>query len=326
MQGIIPGLLLALLVAAVATAGGVVLPVLGGPVLAIVLGVLLRSVVAPGPAYRAGISYAAKKVLQGAIVVSGFSLSLLTVVHTGLATLPITLVTIAVALVIAPVLGRWLRLHGAIRLLVGVGTAICGASAIAAVSTVIEPDEADVSLSIATVFLFNIIAVLVFPPLGHLMHLSEYAFGVWAGTAINDTSSVVAAGYAYGQSAGAQATIVKLTRATLILPIVAALAVAHVRHNRAQGVRIPWVRIVPWFIVWFLLAALVNTTGVIPAGWHRGIALLATFLITTALAAIGLQTEIAKLVRAGSRPLALGFLLWVAVAATSLAVQRAMGL
>ena len=323
---LLPGILLAAAVAAVAVLGAHAVPLVGAPVLAIVLGVLIRTIVPLPAPCKPGVAFCARTVLQAAIVVSGFGLSLAVVVRTGLGTLPVTLVTIAVALFLAPLLGRLLRVGGVLRLLVGVGTAICGASAIAAVSSVIEPDEAETALAIATVFFYNVVAVLVFPPIGHALALSQDAFGLWAGTAINDTSSVVAAGYAYGREAGDHATIVKLARATLILPIVAAIALWRARRQRAAGTRVPWRRIVPWFILWFLAAALANTAGIIPAAWHGGIAIAAIFLISVALAAIGLQTELVRLLRAGPRPLALGFLLWIAVALSSLATQRATGL
>ncbi len=322
----IPGLLAAATVAAVAVICAHVVPLAGAPVFAIVLGVAIRAVGPLPAACKPGISFSARMVLQAAIVVSGFALSLATVLRTGLGTLPVTLGTIAVALVLAPVLGRLLRLDAALRTLVGVGTAICGASAIAAVASVIEPEEADVALSIATVFFYNIVAVLVFPPIGHALGLGQQAFGLWAGTAINDTSSVVAAGYVYGRDAGDYATIVKLTRATLILPIVAAIALWRARARGSASARVPWKRIVPWFIVWFLAAALVNSSGVVPRSWHDPIATVAVFMISVALAAIGLQTELARLLRAGARPLALGFLLWVAVALSSLAIQHAGGM
>lgn len=293
--------------------------------LGILIGVVIRAAHPLPVALRPGVAYAARKVLQGAIIVSGLGLSFVTVVQTGIGTLPLTLLTIAVALLLAPVVGRALRIDWALRQLVGVGTAICGASAIAAVATVIDPPESEVALSIATVFFYNVVAVLLFPPLGHLMHMSQQAFGVWAGTAINDTSSVVAAGFSYGREAGAEATIVKLTRATMILPIVAMIALLKARREH-RGKGVPWRAIVPWFIVWFLVAALVNTTGVIPVTWHAAIAFVATFLITTALAAIGLQTELGRLVRTGAAPLALGLVLWIAVAVSALAVQRVMGL
>jgi uncharacterized integral membrane protein (TIGR00698 family) len=323
---VIPGLLCAAAVAAVAVLCARAVPLVGAPVLAIVLGVAIRALTPLPQQWRPGIAFSARAVLQAAIVVSGFGLSLATVVRTGLATLPVTLGTIAVALVLAPLLGRMLRLERMLQTLVGVGTAICGASAIAAVSSVLEPDEADVALSIATVFFYNILAVLVFPPIGHALHLAQDAFGLWAGTAINDTSSVVAAGYAYGREAGDHATIVKLTRATLILPIVAAIALWRARAKRSEGAGVPWKRIVPWFILWFLAAALVNGSGLIPPSWHDGLAAVAVFSISVALAAIGMQTELARLLRAGARPLALGFMLWVAVAFSSLAIQRMTGL
>jgi uncharacterized integral membrane protein (TIGR00698 family) len=157
------------------------------------------------------------------------------------------------------------------------------------------------------------------------MAMTQTQFGVWAGTAINDTSSVVAAGFAYGNDAGTEATIVKLTRATLILPIVGLLAIARARRMRGDGKPVPWRRIVPWFILWFLVAALVNSSGVVPLGRHAAIAAVATFLISTALAAIGLHTDLRALFKTGVRPLLLGFVLWVAVALSSLAIQRVTG-
>lgn len=301
-------------------------PLVGAPVFALLLGVGIRAVTAFPERYHPGFAFAGRTVLQAAIVVSGFGLSLAVVLRTGLGTLPVTLGTIAVALIAAPIVGRMLGLQSPLRTLIGVGTAICGASAIAAVSSVLEPDEADIALAIATVFFYNIVAVLVFPPIGHALGLSQEAFGLWAGTAINDTSSVVAAGYIYGRDAGDHATIVKLTRATLILPIVAVIAFRHARVTRAAGSHVPWRRIVPWFILWFLVAALVNSTGIVPAGWHDGIARTAIFLISVALAGIGVQTQLPRVLRAGPRPLALGFVLWIAVALSSLAIQRATGL
>ena len=324
---IVLGAFAALVVAAAAAFLARLLPLIGTPVLAIVLGVVIRAV-APLPASsRAGLAFSSKRVLQAGIVVSGFSLSFATVVRTGLATLPLTLVTIAVALILGRLLGRLFRVDGALRQLVSVGTAICGASAIGAVATVIDPEEGAVPLSIATIFFYNIVAVLIFPPLGHLMHMTQEAFGIWAGTAVNDTSSVVAAGYAYGHQAGAEATVVKLARASLILPLVAVIALRRARGRAtSRNESVPWMKIVPWFIVWFLLAAVVNSTGIVPSWWHGPIAEVAVFLIGIALAAIGLQTELRTLLRTGARPLALGFCLWVAVALSSLGVQHLSGL
>jgi uncharacterized integral membrane protein (TIGR00698 family) len=319
------GVLVAAAIALGATLAARVVPLAGAPVLAIVLGILVRLARPVPQAWVPGVRFSAKTVLQTAIVLSGFGISLGAVIHTGWETLPVTVGTIAVALVLAPLAGRLLGLEPTLEHLVGVGTAICGASAIAAVASVIEPLEADVALAIATIFFYNVVAVFAFPPLGALMHMTQSQFGVWAGTAINDTSSVVAAGYAYGTEAGEHATIVKLTRATFILPLVAIVAVVHARAQRERGAQVPWRRVVPWFIVWFVAAACVNATGIVPSGLHPAITAASTFLISMALAAIGLQTEVARLVRSGARPLALGFILWVAVAGVSLLLQRATG-
>jgi uncharacterized integral membrane protein (TIGR00698 family) len=325
MRTVSRGLLVAAAIAVAASYLARFAPLLGAPVLAIVFGMIVRACVTLPPALGPGIKFTSKFVLQAAIIVSGFGLSLAAVAKTGWETLPVTLGTIAVALVLAPLVGRLLGIESTLEHLIGVGTAICGASAIAAVASVIEPVEADVALAIATIFFYNIVAVLTFPAIGAALHLTQSQFGVWAGTAINDTSSVVAAGYAYGSEAGEHATIVKLTRAAFILPVVAIVAVAHARAKRARGVHVPWGNVVPWFILWFVAAACVNSTGIIPAGWHAGITLLSTFLIAMALGAIGLQTDVAHLLRSGARPLALGFVLWVAVAAVSLFLQHATG-
>ena len=318
----IPGLFVCAAFAVLATYLAPFAPILGAPVIAILLGVLVRSFISMPASLVPGIAYAAKTVLQAAIIVSGFAISLSAIWRTGFGTLPVTLGTIAVALGLAPFIGRFLGLDVKLRELVSIGTAICGASAIAAVSSVIEPTEADVSLAIATIFFYNVVAVLTFPLLGHAMGLTQTQFGVWAGTAINDTSSVVAAAFAYGHDAGTHATIVKLTRATLILPIVGTIGVLHARAERDAGLGVPWSKIVPWFILWFLAAALANSVGLVPAAWHSGIADMSTFLISVALAAIGLQTALGKLFSAGIRPLTLGFVLWVAVAVSSLVLQR----
>lgn len=320
-----PGIAVALAIAGVATALAQVLPLVGAPVIAIVLGILLQGRCGPAALTAPGLHFSSRSLLQAAIVISGLGVSFNAVLRTGIATLPVTLITVAIALALTPFIGRLLHLDRPLSTLVGVGTAICGASAIAAVSTVLESTQAETALAIATIFFYNVLAVLVFPPIGHLMQMTQSTFGTWAGTAINDTSSVVAAGVVYGREAAIQATIVKLTRATLILPLVAAIALAEMRFGRKRSGPIAWQRIVPWFIVWFLIAAIVNGLVAIPSAWRGPIGALSSFLIATALAAIGLQTETRHLLRTGIRPLVLGFVLWIAVAVASLLVQRAVG-
>lgn len=331
LGGKVPGLAVAVLIAAVATAGGELVPVVGGPVLAILLGVLAGVAV---PGLRAvrlspGYAFASRTVLQLSIVVLGTGLSLQQVVQVGGESLPVMLGTLAVALGGAWLLGRLLGVRGDTQTLIGVGTGICGASAIAATSAVLKPKEADVAYALGTIFTFNVAAVLLFPPLGQLMGMSSHAFGLWAGTAVNDTSSVVAASYAYGGDAGSYGIVVKLTRTLTLIPIVLVLALLAARRDARSGRMslrtLPWHRLVPPFLIGFLVAAGLDSAGLIPASWHEPLSTAGTFLITTALAGIGLSLKPADLRAAGHRPLLMGALLWVAVAASSLGLQTLTG-
>jgi uncharacterized integral membrane protein (TIGR00698 family) len=311
---------LALTAAAVAL--GRLVPLVGGPVFGIVLGVLAGLFV---PALRAdrcrpGYNLAAKGLLQLSIVVLGTGLSLQQVASVGGSSLPVMLGTLAIALGGAWVFGRLLGVRGDTQTLIGVGTAICGASAIAATTAAINPKRSSVAYALATIFTFNVVAVLTFPPLGHLLGLSPEAFGLWAGTAINDTSSVVAAGYAYSQQAGDQALVVKLTRSLMLVPIVLVLVVLKSRSSGSSK-RLPWRKLVPFFLIGFLAAAGLRTAGLVPLGWLPTLSLIGTVLITSALVAIGLSLRPKELRDTGPRPLLLGAILWVLVAAGSLAIQ-----
>ena len=318
------GFALALAVALVAAVLGRHAPIVGAPVFAIVLGVAIAAVREPGPALRPGIKFASKQLLQWSIVLLGAHLSLSEIVQGGAQSLPVMLGTLIIVLVLAYVVGRALGLDRDIRRLVGIGTAICGGSAIAAVASVIEADQADIAYSLGVVFLFNVVAVVIFPALGHLLQLTQHAFGLWAGTAINDTSSVVAAAFAYGREAGNDAVIVKLTRTTLIVPIVLYYGWRRIRYARSgQGDgAIRWREIIPWFILWFLIVAAINSLGLIPAAAQAPLQEVALFAITVALAGVGLGTELEKIRSAGLRPLVLGAVLWAAIAVSSLAIAR----
>ncbi|MGW4102722.1 YeiH family protein [Streptomyces sp. NPDC004976] len=334
----VPGLVLAAGVAAVATLVGTWFPLVGGPVSGIVMGVALAAVRRPSKRLQPGIATAGRFVLQVAVVLLGCQLSLTQVVSVGGSSLPVMLGSLAACLVAAYFVGRMLGIGRDLRTLIGVGTSICGASAIAAVTPVIGAASADVAYAVSTIFLFNIAAVLVFPFLGHLLDMSQQAFGLFAGTAVNDTSSVVAAAATFGDEAGQYAVVVKLTRTLLIIPIclwlaaltkrraVAAVAVVEggaPRPRRAALVNV--VRLVPWFLVGFLLTALVNTLGLIPDRAHPGLGTLSVFLITVSLSAIGLMTDLRGLRRAGVRPVLLGACLWGVVSVTSLLLQYLSG-
>lgn len=322
----LPGLVLTLVIAIAAYLLGQHFRLVGGPVIGIVLGILVANVISLPTRVRPGILFASKQVLQWSIIALGFGLSLNQVAKTGLQSLSVTLVTMSVAFVAAWALGRWLRVHDDLKILIGVGTAICGGSAIAAVTPILRPDEHDTAFAISTIFLFNLVAVLLFPLLGHLLHLSDLGFGMWAGTAINDTSSVVAAGYSYSRTAGDFATIVKLTRATLIIPVCIALAIAvAVREKRRGGSDFKLSRIFPWFILWFLVASALRSAGLVPAVLQAPLHEAAEFLIVVALTAVGLSANLRRMASTGVRPIVLGLGVWAAVAVSSLAVQLVMG-
>lgn len=327
----VPGLLLAVVIGLLALLLGRWAPLIGGPVIGIVLGIVVRNLLSPGDRYTPGIAFAGKKVLQWSIIALGFGLSLNQVAKTGLESLSVTLVTMTVAFLAAWLLGRWLGVHDKLKILIGVGTAICGGSAIAAVTPIIRPDDHDTAFAISTIFLFNLVAVLLFPLLGHLMHLSDLGFGLWAGTAINDTSSVVAAGYSFSKTAGDYATIVKLTRATLIIPVCLVLTFVVAarekrKHAEAGSVgHFSLASIFPWFILWFLVASAIRTAGLIPVAIQPAIHMLAEFLIIVALTAIGLSANLRKMAASGARPILLGLGVWIAVAVSSLLVQLVIG-
>ncbi len=328
-----PGIALSLVIALLAYGLGHRFPLVGGAVFGIVLGIVVRLVFSPGARFEAGIAFGSGQILRWSVITLGFGLSLGQVAKVGLESLSVTLVTLGTAFVAAWLLGRWLRVRDHLILLVGVGTAICGGSAIAAVTPIIRASAHDTAFAISTVFLFNVVAVLVFPALGHAMGLSDLGFGLWAGTAINDTSSVVAAGYVYSPAAGDYATIVKLTRATLIVPICLVLAgVMAWRQRRRQaagadeatgGFR--FAQVFPWFILGFLLASCARSFGLVPAVALPWLQLLAQFLIILALTAVGLGADLRQMLATGPRPILLGLGVWVAVALGSLAVQQVIG-
>ncbi len=320
------GLLLVALVVAPAMLVGAWVPVVGAAVLALLLGLALGAAGITRPHHQPGIRFAQGPLLRASVVMLGFGLSLSAVARTGLASLPLTLVTLAVAFLAAWGLSRLLKLRGALPILIGVGTAICGGSAIAATAPVIRAKDHEIALSMTTIFLFNVAGALLFPPLGHLLGLSDHGFGLWAGTAINDTSSVVAAGYQYSQAAGELATVVKLTRASLIIPLTLVLALWVARRNRGAAGHASLASSFPWFILGFVAAAAVGSTGWLPPAVVHVLDLVAKVCIVAALAGIGLSANLRQMHETGPRPILLGLGTWFAVAAGSLVAQQAMGL
>jgi uncharacterized integral membrane protein (TIGR00698 family) len=314
-----PGILLVAVLALSAQYLGASIPLVGGPVFGILLGMVLAFWKRPA-AFETGIAFTAKKILKASIILLGFEMNLTSVIDVGRQSLAVMAFTLGAAFITAWIIGSYLKLKGNTSILIGVGTAICGGSAIAATAPVISANDKEIAYSISTIFLFNIAAVFIFPFAGHLLGMSDSGFGMWAGTAINDTSSVVAAGYSYSQNAGDFATIVKLTRTLMIVPITLVLAAINARKTAANG--FSFTRIFPWFVLGFLAASVISTTGLLPPTVVKALAQTGKFFIIMAMTAIGLNTHLRNLINNGFYPILLGFSCWLAVAFTSLIAQH----
>lgn len=331
------GILLCFIIALPAWLLGRLWPVIGGPVIAILLGMLITLFFKEKGVFAAGIQFTAKKILQWAVVLLGFGLDLTVVLDTGRQSLPIIVCTIGVALLIAFALHKWLKIPANTSTLVGVGSSICGGSAIAATAPVIGADDEEVAQAISVIFFFNVLAAVIFPAFGAAIGFdtgSGEAFGIFAGTAVNDTSSVTAAAstwdsmWALGSETLDKAVTVKLTRTLAIIPITLILALIVTR--RGQGAqKVSLKKIFPFFILYFIAASLL-TTAVAAAGVEAAVFAplkeLSKFFIVMAMAAIGLNTDIVKLVKTGGKPLLMGACCWAGITGTSLLVQHLLGL
>lgn len=317
----IPGILFTAALATPAWFFGKLFPIVGSPILGILLGMLLASWKRPALLDN-GIQYTSQKLLQYSIILLGFDMNLFNVFTVGRQTITLMTFTLMAVFLTAFVIGKALRIDGKTSTLVGVGTAICGGSAIAATAPVIHADDSNVAHSISTIFLFNVIAAFIFPFFGHVLDMNDQNFGFWAGTAINDTSSVVAAGYAFSHAAGNLAVIVKLTRTLMIVPVTLILAFYTSRKRIAsENTDYSITKIFPWFVVGFVVASIINTFTFMPQGAGELLAQAGKFVIVMAMIAIGVNTNLVQLVKSGAKPILMGLICWIVLAATSLAVQ-----
>lgn len=332
------GLVFCFAIAIPAALLGTFAPVVGGPVFAMLIGMVIALFVKDGSlrtALEPGVKYTSKKILQYAVILLGFGMNLADILAKGQQSLPIIIATITTSLVIAFVLCKAMKIPSKVATLIGVGSSICGGSAIAATAPVIKADCEDIATSISVIFLFNVIAALIFPTLGGMLGLSNEGFGLFAGTAVNDTSSVTAAASAWdsihGSSILDEAAVVKLTRTLAIIPITLVLAFWQVRRAKAAGAHdaenaFSLKKIFPFFILFFLAASVITTVFGLPTEVTAPIKEVSKFFIMMAMAAIGFNTNIVKLVTSGGKPIALGLCCWVGIAAMSLAMQAALGI
>lgn len=295
----------------------VVLTPWSSPPLALMLGLVFA--LAVGNPYPKQSKTWSKYLLQAAIVGLGFGLDFSAVIRVGSEGLVFTVCSILGTIGLGYLVRNWLALPRRTSVLISVGTAICGASAIAAVGPVIDAEQEEMSVAFGCVFLLNVVALFVFPPLGHLLNLSQPDFGLWAGIAIHDTSSVVGAAQAYGAEALDIATIVKLSRALWIVPLVLIfMAIEHRRRNATHesGPQIP----IPWFIGFFILASILRTVLGIPDEVTKPIVSVAKTLFSLTLFLIGAGLTLASLKAVGPKSLTLGVVLWLFVSSATLAV------
>jgi uncharacterized integral membrane protein (TIGR00698 family) len=291
-----------------------------GLLLGLIISPFLRRSPKLDQALSPGLSIASKYVLQTAVALLGLKISLGQAFRTGASSILVMVGSLAVSFLVATMAGKFLKVERRTAVLIGAGTGICGASAIAATGPVIKARKEELSYSFSVIFLFNVIALFLFPAIGRLLGLNDASFGLWAGTAINDTSSVVATAYSWSSAAGDYAVVVKLTRTLMIIPVTLALGWLAKRGTfgpeaaESKGK----VASVPWFLIAFLALSALRTIGLNQPIIVNGASNLSAFLICVALAAIGLSTDWKKIRSAGWKPLVLGMLTWAAVATSSL--------
>lgn len=325
IKSIIPGLGLAMAIALLAKLLANALPIhlISASVTALFLGMLIHPFIKNKSYLGPGLKFTSKKVLKFAIVLLGFSLSLTTLIDVGRKSLIVMVFTLATCFGGGYFIGKALKLDWKLSNLISAGTGICGGSAIAALAPVIEAKDEDVAYALSATFIFDMVMILMFPLMGHALALSDISFGLWAGTAVNDTSSVVAASYAFSETAGDFATMVKLTRTLSILPTVLIFSMIHAHVSKKtpgqkQGLKIH--KIFPWFILAFVAMSLVNSLDIIPLGMTLKLKDLSKFLMLSALAAIGLTTDLHKVKKAGFAPMLHGFIISSLVVLVSILV------
>lgn len=332
------GVGLCLLIAIVCWFLGKQFPIIGGPVFAIIAGMVLTLFMKDKTTVESGIKYTSKKILQYAVILLGFGLNLQVIVQTGKQSLPIIVCTVTTSLVIAYVLHKVMHIPEKISTLVGVGSSICGGSAIAATAPVIDAEDEEVAQAISVIFFFNVLAAVLFPAFGTWLGFdttSGEAFGVFAGTAVNDTSSVTAAAstwdsmYGLGNATLDKAVTVKLTRTLAIIPITLVLAVIRMKREKGSDKKVSMKQVFPFFILFFIGASVITTVLTyfgVPASFFAPFKELSKFFIVMAMAAIGLNTNIVKLVKTGGKPIFMGLACWIGITAVSLGLQQLLGI
>lgn len=304
---------------------------LGASIIALFMGTIINSFFHPAW-LKPALKFTSKKILKAAIVLLGASLSVNTILSVGKMTFFVMIFTFAVCFGGGFFIRKIFRLNWKLSNLISAGTGICGGSAVAAIAPVIDADDKDIAFAMSSTFLFDMVMIALYPLMGKALGMTDIAYGIWAGTSVNDTASVVASGYAFSEAAGDFATMVKLTRTIAIIPTVLVFAYIGTRIKQKElkaannGQKVNLMKIIPWFIGGFLLLAVLNSVGWIPAAVSGGIKITSKFLMVSALAAIGLGTSITDFKKAGLAPMFYGITIDTLVTLTALVVIWCMGL
>ena len=304
---------------------------LGASIIALFMGTIINSFFHPAW-IKPALKFTSKKILKAAIILLGASLSVSTIMSVGKMTFFVMIFTFAMCFGGGYLVRKIFGLNWKLSNLISAGTGICGGSAIAALAPVIDADDKDIAFAMSSTFLFDMAMIALYPLMGKALGMSDIAYGIWAGTSVNDTASVVASGYAFSEAAGDFATMVKLTRTIAIIPTVLVFAWIGVRMKKKEmqtsgdGKKVNMMKIIPWFIGGFLLLAIVNSIGLIPVAVSGVMKTTSKFLMVTALAAIGLSTSITDFKKAGLKPMFYGITIDTLVTLTALAVIWCMGL
>ena len=335
----LPGIAVSVVIAAVAVFIENLLPIhlIGGAVIAMFIGMIVNHFVGKNGVLTAGVKFTSKKILKFAIILLGLSLNINTILNVGRMSLVVMVFTLATCFGGGYFIGKALGLNWKLSNLISAGTGICGGSAIAAIAPTIDAEDIDVAYAMSATFLFDMAMIVLFPIMGRAMGMSAEAFGIWAGTAVNDTSSVVATGYAFSEAAGDFATMVKLTRTLAIIPTVLTFALIQMRIKRKEALangadkkeikaNFSITKIFPWFILGFLAMSIVASLFTIPAAVVSGTKTVSKFLMVCALAAIGVNTSFKEMKKAGIKPMIHGFIISALVVIVALVVEMAMGL
>ena len=336
---LLPGVFLSVIIAALACWIEGLLPVhlIGSAVIAMFIGMFLNQYISKSNVFASGLKFTSKKILKFAIILLGLSLNISTILHVGKMSLTVMVFTLLTCFGGGYFIGKALGLNWKLSNLISAGTGICGGSAIAAIAPTIDADDNDVAYAMSATFLFDMAMIVLFPIMGRALGMSDQAFGIWAGTAVNDTSSVVATGYAFSEGAGDFATMVKLTRTLAIIPTVITFAfiqlnikrkeaLANSQNQRELKANFSISKIFPWFILGFLAMSIVASVFPIPAELVSGTKSASKFLMVCALAAIGLNTSFTSMKKAGVRPMIHGFIISALVVIVALLVEIAMGI